>query len=156
MSDQKMYETFEFMGHRFDINKALELIETNAIKYNKSSLNNYEEWAKSILAVDCYELVNNEYVRKEGRCPLFRYDPNVAMKLPAEVLDKPMIMVKDPKGNHLLIDGYHRLFRAFADKRVPEVIIISDKKAIKQFYDHHPSQVDMFAPVRKKNAGVSR
>lgn len=149
-TEENKYESYTFMGHRFDITKALELIEQGKIKFELTELDSesVKQWATYLLGADKYNCIDGKYQRNDKCVSMFRFEPDKAMQLPDEATKKPVLMIRYNKEDHMLIDGHHRLFKAYMDKTELPVIIVSDIKAIKKFYEHDPRLKNMFRPKK--------
>lgn len=109
-----MYEVFNYLWiHRFDVTKAYQLIEQQAIK-------------AQLIDIDVEEFI--------AKVPTV--DLRAAFYLSAEVLGKPGLMVLVPGEDYVIIDGHHRLTRKWID-RVPTMKMwaVDDRYDVQQFYE---------------------
>ena len=125
-------EVFEFMFRRYDVQKAMELINDNPKKYMapdgtywEVKLEPFKQW-----------MGDGVIHTREDRIKYFKagisISPKRAAEIPKEDLYEPGIFIQD-KGFDFLIDGWHRAYQLLKNGETKmNMYVINDPKDIKK------------------------
>ena len=126
-----MSEQYIFFGTVFDVDKALELVANKEVE--DISVEQVQKLAPQIISH--YKdpdgnIVDDLKPGMTGSLHMGTYIENKQWALEHADLEKPVIWFHSPNFS-MLIDGYHRLYRAWKEKRPLKVKVISTQEEAK-------------------------
>lgn len=145
--------------HFFDITAAAKMLAAGELPHQMLELSDSDvrSLAERLLHPEVYRAPDGSWQSTPVNASLLAVpiDPLAALALPEAVLGEPGLLLQLPGRDGadpycVLIDGHHRLFRAYAEGRGLNLRLVTDLAAIERFYSHSTRVDSLLAPRPQK------